>query len=297
MISHLSLHHKSLLSEFIDLQTDDNGFEFIVINHPKFDAVFALHGAHLLHFQLKKQAPTIWLSKSALYNEQKAIRGGVPICWPWFGAADKSLGDNLPAHGIARTSKWAFKNSKELTNGLQIEFLLKDTAQTREIWPYQFELTLKATLTDTLQLDLISKNTGDNDFSYNAALHTYLNISAPESCQISGLNKHYADKLNAGQQKTGDGSLQINAPIDSIYQKAEDDVVLSDNGFHRQLHIKNTGNDSEVLWTPWVEGAQAFADMPDNGYQTMFCIESAITRQDGQNVAAGETHTLSTVIN
>lgn len=297
MISHLSLHNKSLLSKFISLQSDSNGFEFIVIQHPKFDAAFALHGAHLLHFQLKDQAPTIWLSKSALYNEQKAIRGGVPICWPWFGAAGKSLGDNLPAHGFARTSKWEFKGSRELSNGLQIEFLLKDTPQTRDVWPYQFELTLKATLTDTLKLELISKNTGDKDFSYNAALHSYFNISAPGSCQISGLNKHYADKLNAGQQKTGDGSLQINAPIDSIYQKATDSVVLCDNGLHRQLHIINAGNDSEVLWTPWIEGARAFTDMPDDGYQTMFCIESAITRQDGQNVAAGQTHTLSTVIN
>jgi len=296
MISHLSLQNKNILSKFISLQADSNGFEFIVIKHPKFNAAFSLHGAHLLHFQLKEQAPTIWLSKSALYNEQKAIRGGVPICWPWFGAADKSLGDNLPAHGFARTSKWEFKSSKELKNGLQIEFLLKDTAKTREIWPYQFELTLKATLTETLQLELISKNTGEKDFTYNAALHTYFNISAPESCQISGLNKHFTDKLNAGQLKKGDGSLQINAPIDSIYQKAADSVVLSDNGLHRQLHIENSGNDSEVLWTPWVEGAQAFADMPDDGYQTMFCIESAITNKGGQNVAAGQTHTLSTVI-
>jgi len=296
MISHLSLQSKGMLSKFISRQADRSGLEYFMIEHPKFDAAFAVHGAHLLHFQLKGQAPTIWLSKSALYNEQKAIRGGVPICWPWFGAADKSIGENLPAHGFARTSKWEFKSSKALTGGLQIEFRLQDTPQTREIWPYQFELILKATFTDSLKLELISKNTGKKDFNYNAALHTYLNISNPESCQIYGLNKHYADKLNAGQLKMGDGSLQINAPIDSIYQKAADSVVLCDNGLHRQLHIHNAGNDSEVLWTPWVEGAKAFADMPDDGYLTMFCIESAITRQCGQPLAAGQTHTLSTVI-
>lgn len=231
-----------------------------------------------------------------MYNPQKAIRGGVPICWPWFGAADASLGDNLPAHGFARTSLWSVKNIKELTNGVEIELLLKDSEKTHKIWPYQFELTLKATLTDTLKLQLISENTGQQPFSYGAALHTYLNISSPEACHITGLNKHYADKLNAGQLCTGETSLQINGPVDAIYQKSPAAITLHDSGLKRQLHITNSGNDSEVVWTPWIEGAQALADMPDDGYQTMICIESAITNVHGQSLTPGETHTLSTLI-
>jgi glucose-6-phosphate 1-epimerase len=296
MISHLSLKKIKDLSKSVCLHSDPSDFEFVIIKHPNFDAAFTLHGAHLLHFQLKDQAPIIWLSKTAIYNEEKAIRGGVPICWPWFGAADKSLGDNLPGHGFVRTSKWSVKNINELANGVEIEFLLKDSEQTRKIWPYQFELVLKATLTDTIKLELISKNTGTEIFTYNAALHTYLNISSPEACQVKGLGNTYIDKLNAGKSETSDGCLQINAAIDSIYEKATGTVVLEDNGFNRQLTINNSGNDSEVVWSPWIEGAQGFADMPDDGYQTMLCIESAITKTNGQNVAPGQTHTLSTEI-
>ena len=296
MISHLSLQKKDSLSNSVSLQADTNGFEFLVIEHEKFDAAFTLHGAHLLHFQLKEQAPIIWLSKTAIFNEQKAIRGGVPICWPWFGAAGVSLGENSPAHGFARTSKWSVKKIEELTDGVELQLSLTDSEETRKIWPYQFEVVLKATLTDTVKLELISHNTGQQTFSYSAALHTYLNISSPKSCHISGLSKQYADKLNAGQLETGDGSLQINGPIDSIYQKAADAVVLTDKGYKRQLTVTNTGNDSEVVWNPWIAGAQAFADMPDDGYQTMLCIESAITRPDGEDVAAGQTHTLTTII-
>lgn len=296
MISHLSLKKIKSLSKSVALHSDPSDFEFVIIEHPNFDAAFTLHGAHLLHFQLKDQAPIIWLSKTAIYNEQKAIRGGVPICWPWFGPADKSLGDNLPGHGFVRTSKWSVKNINELANGVEIEFLLKNNEQTRKIWPYQFELVLKATLTDTVKLELISKNTGTETFTYNAALHTYLNISSPEACQVKGLGNAYIDKLNAGQSETSDGNLQINAPIDSIYEKAPGTVVLEDSGFKRQLTINNSGNDSEVVWSPWIEGAQAFADMPDDGYQTMLCIESAITNTNGQSVAPGQTHTLSTEI-
>ena len=296
MISHLSLQKKDALSNSVSLQTDSNGFEFLIVEHEKFDAAFTLHGAHLLHFQLKEQAPIIWLSKTAILNGQKAIRGGVPVCWPWFGAAGKSLGENLPSHGFARTSKWSVKKIVELTDGVELELLLTDSEETRKLWPYQFELALKATLTDTIKLELISTNTGTESFSYRGALHTYLNISAPEACQISGLNTNYTDSLNAGHPETGNGSLQINGPIDSIYQKAADAVVLDDSGFKRQLTVTDSGNDSEVLWTPWIAGAQAFADMPDDGYQTMFCIESAITRPEGQDVAAGQTHTLTTII-
>jgi len=296
MISHLSLQKNTHLSHSVTLQSDSNGYEFLVIDHQKFNAAFALQGAHLIDFQLKEQPPVIWLSKTALYGEGKAIRGGVPICWPWFGAANAALGDNLPAHGFARSSLWSVRNINELTNGVEIELLLKDSEKTRAIWPYPFELILKATLTDTLTLELISKNTGDRAFSYTGALHTYLNISAPQTCHISGLNTQYADKLNAGQLCTANIPLQINGPIDAIHQKSPAVVTLHDSGFKRQLHIVNAGNDCEVVWTPWIEGAHALADMPDDGYQTMICIESAITNADGQSLAPGETHTLSTFI-
>lgn len=297
MISHLSLQKKTTLSHSVSLQTDKTGFEFIIVAHPKLDAAFALQGAHLLHFQLKEQAPTIWLSKTACFNEQTAIRGGVPICWPWFGAADQSLGDKLPAHGFARTSKWSIKSINELAEGVEIEFLLQDSEQTRKIWPYPFELTLKARLTDTLQLRLISKNTGKKAFCYTAALHTYFNISSPNACHIAGLGYQYADKLKASQVQTSDGSLQINGPIDSIYHSAPDLVVLCDNQLQRQLTISNSGNDSDVVWTPWVEGARAFKDMPDCGYQTMLCIESAITHSPGVIIKPGDSDCLSSEIN
>jgi glucose-6-phosphate 1-epimerase len=296
MLDHISTDKIKALSSTVSIQADATGYEFLIIAHKKFDAAFTLHGGHLVHFQLKEQEPIIWLSKTAIYNEKKAIRGGVPICWPWFGAAHKSLGENLPAHGFARTSKWDLAAHNEFAEGVEIELRLTDSAATREIWPFQFELLLKATLTDQVKLELISKNTGNSPFSYRGALHTYLNISAPESCLISGLNNHYNDSLDNGLAKSGDSTLQITGPIDAIYQKAASAITLSDKQFNRQLIIENSGNDSEVLWTPWVAGAKAFADMPDDGYQTMFCIESAITGKTGVTVQPGHSHSLTSTI-
>ncbi|WP_019613531.1 D-hexose-6-phosphate mutarotase [Psychromonas ossibalaenae] len=296
MISHLFLEQKTTLSDSVSLQTDSSGYEFLIIEHQKLNAAFALHGGHLIHFQLVGQEPLIWLSKTAIYNDQKAIRGGVPVCWPWFGAAGETLGDNLPSHGFARTSKWSVADIKESEQGLELELHLKDSAETRKLWPFEFELVLKASLTSELKLELISKNTGDKPFSYRGALHTYLNISSPEFCTVSGLNETFSNSLKNGQVTTGDGTLLINAPIDSIYNKAPESVLLDDKQFSRKLKMENSGNDSEVLWTPWISGAAAFTDMPDDGYKTMFCIESAITAKQGITVAPGQSHTLSTLI-
>jgi len=296
MISHLSLKTIKTVSPSVTLKTDDNDFEFLVIEHEKLNAMFTLHGGHLVHFQPVNQPAIIWLSKTALFVDSKAIRGGVPICWPWFGAADPSLGENLPSHGFARTSKWSLGNIEESNDGVELELILNSNEETLKLWPYQFELTLKASLTDQLKLELVTENKSDSDLTYRSALHTYLNISTPESVKVSGLNKQFFNSLSAGKLETGDTTLIINKAIDAIYKKANGAILLNDEQFNRQLAITNTGNDSEVLWSPWVEGAQAFADMPDDGYQTMLCIESTITGKNGQSVKPGETHTLTTLI-
>jgi glucose-6-phosphate 1-epimerase len=296
MISPLSLTTTKSLSNSVSLQKDTNGFEFIIIEHQKLSAAFTLHGGHLIHFQPAGQAPIIWLSKSAIFDHKKAIRGGVPICWPWFGAADTTLGENLPAHGFARTSKWVIGNLTESEEGVELELKLSSNKETLTLWPFQFELTLKATLTNNLKLELITENKSDIPLTYRGALHSYFNISAPQNVKVSGINKHFYNSLKGKKLETGDTTLLIDQAIDAIYEKANNQILLEDKKLQRTLIISNLGNDSEVLWSPWIEGAKAFADMPDDGYKTMLCIESAITDENGQCIEAGEKHTLSTYI-
>ncbi len=296
MISHLQLENIKTLSDSVTLQQDINGFQFIVVQHNKVNAAFSLHGGHLIHFQPTGQAPVIWVSKTALYNEQKAIRGGVPICWPWFGAAGVELGEGLPSHGFARVSKWSVENISESDAGVELSLTLTDSAETLKQWPYAFNLTLKATLTDTLNLQLITENKSDKPFYYRSALHTYLNVGDINSCLVTGLNNQYKNALNEGAIEQGNGSKQFTGPVDSVYDKAPADIIIKDTTLIRTLTVSNNGNDSDVVWSPGKEGAIAFADMPDDGYKTMLCVESTITHQQGVTVAPGETHILSTNI-
>lgn len=294
MISHLQLTIIKTLSHSSTLKEDKTGFQFIEINHPHFDAVFSLHGGHLIHFQPKGKPAIIWTSKTAIYNNEKAIRGGVPICWPWFGAAGDKLGSGLPAHGIARTSNdWSIGEIKESSEGVELNLHLHSSPETKVIWPFDFNLTLQVTLSDSVKLELITENTGNLPFTYRAALHSYLNVSDVTNVSISGLaHSSYNDLTQKRDHKNG--LLIIDQAIDSVYDKAPQNIILKDTGFDHELYIENTGNDSEVLWSPWVEGANAFADMPDDGFKTMFCIESAITSDEGVTVQPKAKHILST---
>lgn len=290
------LNRSKKLSHSVTLQADQNGYEFIVLNHEKFDAAFTLHGGHLIHFQVKQQAPLIYLSKTALFDDTKAIRGGVPICWPWFGAAAADLGENLPSHGFARTSKWQVSAINESAQGVDIEFSLACNEKTKALWPYDFSLTLKAALSDHVELSLVTENTGTQSFTYRSALHTYLNIAGTEGCSITGLATRYQDSLDAGALKENDQALTITGPIDSIYEANDAIILVDDVQQQRTISVQNNGNDSVVVWNPWIAGAKAFADMPDDGYQTMLCVESAITNKTGMVVEPGQSHTLKTVI-
>ncbi|WP_025563610.1 D-hexose-6-phosphate mutarotase [Psychromonas sp. SP041] len=296
MISHLRLKTTKTLSPSICMQVDDNGFEFVVINHKNFDAAFSLHGAHLVHFQTKQQAPLIYLSKSTPYNHSKAIRGGVPICWPWFGNTEESKSKNLPSHGLARISQWTLANINETGVGVDIEFSLTANAETKAIWDHDFSLTLNASLSDQIELSLITNNTSNEDFSYGGALHTYLHVADSGHCSVEGLAPSYKDSLDNGKRKSSDQILNISESVDSIYDAGEQQIRVNDKSNQRTITINNEGNDSVVVWNPWVEIAKKFVDMPDDGYKTMLCIESAITSKQGVLIKAGQSHTLKTVI-
>ncbi|MCE2570035.1 D-hexose-6-phosphate mutarotase [Motilimonas eburnea] len=295
MIDHLNLTSKRDLSPSVQLMSDEKGVEFVKVQHPKAQACFTLHGAHLIHFQAQDQAPAIWLSKTAIFDNKKAIRGGVPICWPWFGAPAPSLGEGLPSHGFARNSLWQLGDIKEDEQQVVISFTLTDSPATHSLWPHQFELTLTAIISDTLQLSLITKNTGSQPLQYLAALHTYLNISAPEQVEVTGLGPTYIDSLDNKAIKNAAANLTLSGPVDSLYIEPTNIVKLADSGLARELNITSQGHDTIVAWTPWVEGAKSMGDMPDDGYQTMVCLEAAITG-NAVTVAPGESHLLSTTI-
>lgn len=266
------------------LLTVDNGYA---------RAEISLFGAHVLSYQRHDEPASIWLSDKAVLDGSKPIRGGIPLCWPWFGPAPARVGSSKPSHGFARTSLWTLDGVSDHGDGTLVHLSLRDNEATRQLWPHAFELELDVLVGKELALVLTTRNTGKEPLVYSGALHTYLQISAPEAVSVSGLGEPYADKLT-GQNGQQQGALPLNGPLDRVYWQPDAQVSIQDG--ERQTRVVSGNHDSVVVWTPWLEGASAMADMSDDGYRTMLCVEAAIANEAGVTVAPDEEHSFSTVI-
>ncbi|HDZ8835995.1 TPA: D-hexose-6-phosphate mutarotase [Aeromonas dhakensis] len=266
------------------LMTIDNGYA---------KAEISLFGAHVLSYQRHDEPASIWLSDKAVLDGSKPIRGGIPLCWPWFGPAPARVGSGKPSHGFARTSLWTLDGVSDHGDGTLVHLSLRDNEATRQLWPHAFELELDVLVGKELALVLTTRNTGKEPLVYGGALHTYLQISEPEAVSVSGLGEPYADKLT-GQNGQQQGPLTLNGPLDRVYWQPDAQVSIQDG--ERQTRVVSGNHDSVVVWTPWLEGASAMADMSDDGYRTMLCVEAAIASEAGVTVAPDEEHSFSTVI-
>ncbi|BEJ48052.1 D-hexose-6-phosphate mutarotase [Aeromonas dhakensis] len=266
------------------LLTIDNGYA---------RAQISLFGAHVLSYQRHDEPASIWLSDKAVLDGSKPIRGGIPLCWPWFGPAPARVGSGRPSHGFARTSLWTLDGVSDHGDGTLVHLSLRDNEATRQLWPHAFELELDVLVGKELALVLTTRNTGKEPLVYGGALHTYLQISAPEAVSVSGLGEPYVDKLT-GQNGQQQGALTLNGPLDRVYWQPDAQVCIQDG--ERQTRVVSGNHDSVVVWTPWLEGASAMADMSDDGYRTMLCVEAAIASETGVTVAPDEEHSFSTVI-
>ncbi|WP_407644456.1 D-hexose-6-phosphate mutarotase [Dongshaea marina] len=281
------------LTQYTQLKRNSENLEFVVIDNPKATATISLFGGHLCHYQRHNEPAIIWMSQTAQFDGKRPIRGGIPICWPWFGPAPKRVGSDKQSHGFARNHNWQLDGVSEHPDGTLVHLSLCDNPLTRALWDQPFELQLDILVGDELKLILTSVNSGDTPLVYSGAMHSYFNISAPENASLKGLGPRYYDSLTQSDG-TQQGDFSFAGPVDRIYLEPETEVILKDRD--RNLKILSGNHDSIVVWNPWIEGAKAFTDMPDNGYQSMLCAETAITAAEGVTVSPGEEHCLSLTI-
>lgn len=275
----------AVLSDYVTVCQLD-GLKVVRVIHPKATAAVSLFGAHVLSFQPAGKKDTIWMSDKADFTGNKALRGGIPVCWPWFGKAAE------PSHGFARNTEWALNEHRENDNGVILSLTLEDTTETRNIWPHAFRAEIQIEIGDTLQVRLITTNTDDKPMQIGGALHTYLNIGDIDHTKVSHLGNEF---IAAGIRQPSAGFATFAEEVDRIYLNAERTVIVEDAANQRRLNVTNDGNNAVVVWNPWQALAASMADMADDGYQTMVCVESAVYDRS-VTLQPGEKHTLSTVI-
>jgi glucose-6-phosphate 1-epimerase len=293
------------LNENFSLDSGDTSLRFragkgdipvIEIQNQSASSRISLQGAQALSWTPKGKDEVIWVSTDASFAPGKSVRGGIPICWPWFGPHEKNAA--FPAHGFARTVLWQVIDTQVLSEGeTQITFEL-DTRllshSQKAMWPLATVAEYRLTIGKKLTMELTTFNHSEQAITISQALHTYFNVENVANTKIFGLDgKDYLDKTDGFKRKTQSGPISINSEVDRVYLNTLDDVIIDNK--KRKIVIKKQGSQSTVVWNPWQAVAEKMGDLGKNGYLEMLCVESANAAEDTVIIDADESHTLSVI--
>lgn len=259
-----------------------------VISTPLCTGEIYLQGAHVAHWTPAGQKPVLFMSSKSLFVQGKAIRGGVPIIFPWFGA--RSDGKPGPQHGFARTMGWNVESSSLRSDGvLEIAFGLAAE---------EYEVRFLVAMGTVLEMSLDIRNAGQTERRFEDALHTYLAVSDVRHISVSGLDDTvYIDKTDDFQRKRHTtGPVRVAKETDSLYLNTETTCIVDDPGFQRNIVVEKRGSASTVVWNPWIEKSAGMADMGSDDWQKMVCVESANASDNAISLPAGASHNLSATI-
>lgn len=271
------------------------GFPVIEVRTKAAAADVALHGAQVLSWTPKDAEPVLYTSPKAVMEPGKPLRGGIPICWPWFG--DDSDNPDHPRHGFARTRFWELTHAESGASNARLEFRLPQDNETRALFPHDCEVTVVIAIGDKLSVALKTKNTGEELFRIGGALHTYLTVGDINRVQIEGLTECPYRDCVPDEPVDGfqDTPLKIEGEIDRVYRSMAS-VLLRDLNQSRSVFVDKSGSRSTVVWNPWIESSKTIRDLPDRDYQEFVCIETANAHKDRPNIRPNQTHRLEATI-
>ncbi len=236
----------------------------------------------------------MFISENAYFQEGKAIKGGIPICWPWFGA-DTGNAKN-PDHGFARNNFWTVSSVDVLDNGdTKIKLSLVDTAKTKKLWSFSFYLSLEINIGHTLTLELCTRNTGIQPFTITEAFHAYFNVGDATQVKILGLeHTEYLDKTENFVKACQVGAIALYEETDHIYTDIKHDLTIEDPVLERQIKISSSGNKNVVVWNPWAKGSSEMTDLAADDYKCFVCVEIANAASDTVKIQPGGIYTMIT---
>lgn len=264
------------------------------IDTPHAVASLCLQGAHVMTWRPKAQAePVVWLSKGAKLVPGKSIRGGVPVCWPWFGP--HATDSKLPAHGFARTMPWEVTAARLLGDGaVEIALVLAGSEQLRALWPHRVRAELLVSVGAILKVALTTINEESQEVTIGEALHTYFHVGDIAAARVHGLEGcDYLDKVDGGVRKRQEGAIAFAGETDRIYVGTAAECVIEDDLLRRRVRITKSGSYSTVVWTPWADKAGRMGDFGPDGWSRMVCVESANAAENALTVKPGGSHTLA----
>jgi len=273
-----------------------NGLAAVQVSSKSASGLVFLQGAQLAAFQPAGQEPVIWMSENANYAPGKALRGGVPICFPWFGAHPEQR--EFPAHGFARTRAFEYRGARVDSAGrTELEFVLESDEQTRVWFPYAFTARLRIALGQTLGLKFLVSNRDTQPFAFEEALHSYFAVADVTQAAVRGLEgARYVDKVREQAVFTeGTRELRFVAETDRVYESTAT-CTIEDPAAKRVVVIEKENSAATVVWNPWETKADSMSDLAGGQWPHFVCIETVNALENAITLAPGASHTMKAII-
>lgn len=269
------------------------GLIVLRIQSPLAAARIFLHGAQLTDWRPAGSEPVIFTSAESLYQEGKAIRGGVPVCFPWFGPRD-----GQPAHGFVRNKNWSVESVTRLEDGtVRAVLVTASDESTLACWPHAFVARLAYTVGATLTMELEVENTSHAPFTFSEALHTYFVVGDARQASVTGLESaQYRDFPDRSKLLTQSGPIRFTEETDRVYVNTRATCVLHDPVMGRRIVVEKSGSESTTVWNPWIAKSAALPDFGDDEWLRMVCIETVNAAENSVTLTPGERHRMATLI-
>ncbi|WP_263147168.1 D-hexose-6-phosphate mutarotase [Pseudomonas sp. RIT-PI-AD] len=276
------------------------------LRHGGTELLVTQQGAQVLRYGRDGEAPLIWLSEQAAYRRGQSVRGGVPVCWPWFGDLRRNppavqahyQGDEAaPAHGLVRGIDWRLHGVEHSAEAVQLAFVLDSREHPLPNWPEACELTLRIRLDERLHLSLESHNLGERPITLSQALHTYFAVGDVTRTRVEGLeNAPYLDTLKDWQRCRQDDAPGFDGETDRIYLEVPPRLSILDEAWQRRIHLESHASHSAILWNPWIDKAKRLSQFADDAWRGMLCIETARVMDDVLVLQPGERHAMGVTL-
>jgi glucose-6-phosphate 1-epimerase len=270
----------------------NGGLPRIQITDPHAEAEMYVHGAQVTSWKPTGHDEILFLSTKSHWQEGQAIRGGIPICFPWFRA--KADDPKAPAHGFVRTKSWRLESISQEKSGVFVSMSTESDEQTRRWWPAQFRLMYRVVFGTELTLELVCTNTGKTVLRFEEALHTYNRVSDVTSVRLQGLEQvHFLDNTDSNAEKLQHAAVKIVSETDNAFLDTENNVDLIDPGLQRQVRLQKANSLTTVAWNPWHEGAAQLKDLGDGEWRQFLCVEASNILTASVSLPPGEEHEMT----
>ena len=278
----------------VRLETGRGGLPVLRVTAPAATAEIYVHGAHVTSWAPMGQQPVVWLSAASRFDANSAIRGGVPICFPWFGALAGH--PEAPRHGFARLSDWELVDTRDQGDEVVVQLRLTDSVATRASdWPYMFAATFTVVVGAQLSMTLDVTNRDTTELTFEEALHTYLAVGDVRATEVTGLEATpYVDRPTGPDPVPGEpGTVSFKGLTDRIYLATAARTRVRDMAGGRSIGISKEGSDTTVVWNPWIDNSRAMADFGDDEWTGMVCVETCNVRNDSVLLEPDQSHTMT----